>query len=42
MSAMVRISRSFRRSMVCTTRAKLSMVLASDRSRLCAVVDIRR
>jgi hypothetical protein len=39
---MVSTRRSLSRSMVCTTRAKLSMVAGSERSRLCAMVDISR
>ena len=42
MSAVVRIVSSFMRSSDCTTAAKFSMVLRSDRSRDCAIVDITR
>ncbi|MNL73721.1 hypothetical protein D3C87_1992220 [compost metagenome] len=42
MSATVRMSRSFSRSSVCTVAAKLSIVLGSPRSRLCATVDMSR
>ena len=42
MSAVVRMVRSFIRSSDCTTAAKFSMVLRSDRSRDCATVDMTR
>ena len=40
MSAVVRIVSSFSRSSDCTTAAKFSMVLRSDRSRDCATLDM--